>query len=68
MLQGIFTTSIYSPLDQFKIVSFISLDLPIFFNFRIALTNIALFLITGAFINIILQLIATNYNKVLSNR
>ena len=68
MLQGIFTTSIYSPLDQFKIVSFISLDLPIFFNYRIALTNIALFLITGAFINIILQLIATNYNKVLSNR
>jgi hypothetical protein len=68
MLQNIFTTSIYSPLDQFQIVSFISLDLPIFFNFRIALTNIALFLITGAFINIILQLIATNYNKVLSNR
>jgi len=42
--------------------------LPIFFNVRIGLTNIALYLIIGAFTSIILQLIATNYNKVISNR
>jgi len=57
-----------SPLDQFNIVNFISLDLPIFFNLRIAVTNITLYLIIGAFTSIILQLIATNYNKVISNR
>ena len=68
MLQNDFTTSIYSPLDQFQIVSFISLDLPILFNTRIALTNIVLFLIIGGFTSIILQLIANNYNRIISNR
>ena len=68
MLENIFTTNINSPLDQFKIVSFISLDLPILFNTRIALTNIVLFLIIGGFTSIILQLIANNYNRIISNR
>jgi F-type H+-transporting ATPase subunit a len=61
-------THINSPLDQFNIVDYISLDLPIFFNIRLAVTNITLYLIIGAFTSIILQLIATNYNKVISNR
>ena len=61
-------SDINNPLDQFKIVDIMSLELPIFFNVRIGLTNIALYLIIGAFTSLILQLIATNYNKVISNR
>jgi F-type H+-transporting ATPase subunit a len=61
-------SDINNPLDQFKIVDIMSLELPLFFNIRIGLTNIALYLIIGAFTSIILQLIATNYNKVISNR
>jgi F-type H+-transporting ATPase subunit a len=67
IINNIFS-DINSPLDQFKIVNLISLELPIFFNVCIAVTNIALYLIIGAFTSIILQLIATNYNKVISNR
>jgi F-type H+-transporting ATPase subunit a len=61
-------SEINNPLDPFKIVDIMSLELPIFFNVRIGLTNIALYLIIGAFTSLILQLIATNYNKVISNR
>ena len=67
IINNIFS-DINSPLDQFKIVNYISLELPIFFNARIAVTNIALYLIIGAFTSIILQLIATNYNRIISNR
>jgi len=60
------TLSIFvsSPLNQFEIISYISLDAPII---HLALTNIAFYLITGAFITIIFQVLSTNYNRVASN-
>ena len=56
-----------SPLDQFEIRNLLSLDAPIFGNLHISLTNIGLYLSIGAFSVLILNLLATNYNKVLSN-
>lgn len=56
-----------SPLDQFAIRNLISLDLPIFGDANLSLTNIGLYLTISAFIIIGLYLISTNYNKVVSN-
>jgi len=58
---------ITSPLDQFEIRNLLSLDAPILGNLHISLTNIGLYLTIGAFSVIILNLLATNYNKVVSN-
>jgi len=58
---------INSPLDQFEIRNLISLDAPILANLHLSITNIGLYLTIGAFIALTLNLIATNYNKVLSN-
>jgi F-type H+-transporting ATPase subunit a len=58
---------ITSPLDQFEIRNLLSLDAPILGNLHISLTNIGLYLTIGAFSIIILNLLATNYNKVVSN-
>jgi len=65
MISKLPLTYINSPLDQFEIVSFISLDAP---RLHLALTNISLYLITGACISIISHLLSTNYNSVASNR
>jgi len=61
-------TEITSPLDQFKIVSFLNIDLTVLNNIQISLTNIGLYLSTAVFIAVILTLLATNYNKIISNR
>jgi len=58
---------ITSPLDQFEIRNFLSLDAPILGNTHISLTNIGLYLTIGVFITINLNLLATNYNKIVSN-
>jgi F-type H+-transporting ATPase subunit a len=58
---------ITSPLDQFEIRNLLSLDAPILGNLHISLTNIGLYLTLGAFIVLTLSLLATNYNKVVSN-
>jgi F-type H+-transporting ATPase subunit a len=63
-----FYTDISSPLDQFEIRNLISIDAPILANIHISITNIGLYLTIGAFIVIFLNVLATNYNKVLSNR
>jgi hypothetical protein len=60
-------TEIVSPLDQFEIRNLLSLDAPILANLHISLTNIGLYLTIGAFIAITLHLLATNFNKVVSN-
>jgi hypothetical protein len=60
-------TYINSPLDQFQIRNLISLDAPIFGDIQISLTNIGLYLTIGAFSVLILNVLATNYNKVISN-
>ena len=63
-----FYTDITSPLDQFEIRNLISLDAPILANVHISITNIGLYLTIGAFIIISLNILAVNYNKVLSNK
>jgi F-type H+-transporting ATPase subunit a len=56
-----------SPLDQFEIRNLISLDAPILGNLHISLTNIGLYLTVGAFLALSINILATNYNKVVSN-
>jgi len=58
---------INSPLDQFEIRNFISIDAPILANLHLSITNIGLYLIISALIMLILNLLATNNNKILSN-
>jgi len=58
---------ITSPLDQFEVRNLLSLDAPILANIHISLTNIGLYLTIGAFIALTLNLLATNYNKIVSN-
>jgi F-type H+-transporting ATPase subunit a len=58
---------IASPLDQFEIRNLISLDAPILGNLHISLTNIGLYLTASAFIIFSLNVLSTNYNKVVSN-
>jgi F-type H+-transporting ATPase subunit a len=60
-------TNITSPLDQFEIRNLLSLDAPILGNLHISLTNIGLYLTIGAFFVLTLNVLATNYNKVVSN-
>lgn len=60
-------STITSPLDQFEIRNLLSLDAPILANLHISLTNIGLYLTVAAFIVITLNLLATNYNKVVAN-
>ena len=60
-------TEFISPLDQFEIRNLLSLDAPILANLHISLTNIGLYLAIAAFIALFLNLLATNYNKVIAN-
>ena len=55
---------ITSPLDQFEIRNLLSIDAPIFANLHISLTNIGLYLTVGTFLILSLNVLATNYNKV----
>jgi len=61
-------TEISSPLDQFEIRNLLSIDAPVLANIHLSLTNIGLYLTVGAFLILSLNLLATNYNKVVSNR
>nr|YP_010632623.1 ATP synthase subunit 6 [Lepraria normandinoides]WBP63412.1 ATP synthase subunit 6 [Lepraria normandinoides] len=56
-----------SPLDQFEIRNFLSLDAPVLANLHLSLTNIGLYLTIAACIILVLNLSATNYNKVIAN-
>jgi F-type H+-transporting ATPase subunit a len=58
---------IYSPLDQFEIRNLISVDAPLLANINISITNIGLYLTIATTIIIILNIISTNYNKIVSN-
>ena len=59
--------NITSPLDQFEVRNLLSLDAPILGNLSISLTNIGLYLTIGGYLVLILNLMATNHNKVVSN-
>ena len=61
-------TEVSSPLDQFEIRNLLSIDAPLLGNIHISLTNMGLYLTVGAFLILSLNLLATNYNRVVSNR
>jgi F-type H+-transporting ATPase subunit a len=56
-----------SPLSQFEIRDLINIDTPIFGNLHISITNIGFYLTIGAFFLLVLNLVSTNYNKLVSN-
>lgn len=66
-MEKLLFTEISSPLDQFEIRNLLSLDAPVLANIHISLTNIGLYLTIGAFIALTLNLLATNYDKIVSN-
>lgn len=59
---------ILSPLDQFEIRDLVSLNLNIINNSHISLTNIGLYLIISIFIILSINILASNYNKLISNK
>ena len=61
------TREIISPLDQFEIRDLLSIDAPILGNLHISITNIGLYLIIGVFFILTLNILSTNYNKLVSN-
>lgn len=60
-------SNITSPLDQFEIRNLLSLDAPILANLHLSITNIGLYLTIAASLVLTLNLLATNYNKVIAN-
>lgn len=58
---------IASPLDQFEIRSFLSLEAPLLANLHIFLSNIAFYLTIAAFISYLVNLLARNYNIIVAN-
>ena len=58
---------IISPLNQFEIKDLISMDAPILGNIHLSITNIGLYLMIGAFFILALNLLSTNYNKLVGN-
>lgn len=58
---------IASPLDQFEVRDLLSLNASILGNLNISLTNIGLYLTIGALIIILLNIMGTNYNKIISS-
>jgi len=61
-------TEISSPLDQFEIRNLLSIDAPILANIHISLSNIGLYLTVGMLLILSLNILATNYNKVVSDK
>ena len=59
---------IISPLSQFEIRDLLSLDAPILGNLHISITNIGLFLMLGGLFILALNLLSTNYNRLVGNR
>ena len=60
-------SGINSPLDQFFIRELITVLLVILNNFKFSFTNIGFYLTVSAFSGLTLNLISTNFNKIMSN-
>jgi F-type H+-transporting ATPase subunit a len=58
---------IASPLDQFEIRNLLSIEAPILGDMNISITNIGLYLFISVFIVLTTSVLATNYNKIISN-
>jgi len=59
--------NITSPLDQFEIRNLLSLDAPILGNLSISITNIGLYLMISGYLILVLNLLSTNNDRVVSN-
>ena len=59
--------NIPSPLDQFEIRDLLSINAPILGNLHLSLTNIGLYLIIATCLVLSLNVLATNFNKLVSN-
>jgi F-type H+-transporting ATPase subunit a len=57
---------ISSPLDQFEIRDILNLEI-LGGSFHFSLTNIGFYLVTGTVVILVSGLLATNYNKLVSN-
>ena len=62
-----FLTEILNPLTQFEIRDFLYLDAPLIGNMHISITNIGFYLIVALIFIIIMNLLSTNYNRLVSN-
>jgi hypothetical protein len=60
-------TFIQSPLDQFEVRDLLSLDAPILGNLHFSITNIGMYLGIAAFITFSITVLATNFNRLVSN-
>ena len=60
-------STIRSPLDQFELRDLISLDAPILGNLHISISNIGLYLVIAAFLGFSMSILATNFNRLVSN-
>jgi F-type H+-transporting ATPase subunit a len=58
---------IISPLEQFEIRDLLSIEAPILGNLHFSITNIGLFLVLGVFFILILNILSTNYNRLVGN-
>lgn len=67
MLENLQFRIINSPLSQFEIRDLLSLDAPILGNLHLSITNIGLFLMLGALFILALNLLTTNFNKLIGN-
>ena len=60
--------NIYSPLEQFEVSNLVSLDLPIFGQFHISLTNLGLYTIITIILAIAFHAVAFNNHKLVPSR
>lgn len=60
-------TCIQSPLDQFEVRDLLTVDAPILGNLHISITNIGIYLTIAAFITFSITILATNFNRLVSN-
>jgi len=63
-----FHTNISSPLDQFEIRNYISIDAPILFNASLSLTNIGFYIIISGLVAVTFNLLATNRDGIMWNK
>ena len=59
-------SNIISPLDQFNITGLLNINLLNILN--ISLTNIGFYLTTSLVVIVIISVLSTNYNKLVSNQ
>ena len=57
---------IMSPLDQFEIRELLCVDIPLLGDLHLSISNIGFYLTIGAFFLLVLNLLTTNYNKLVS--